>query len=354
MIEDDLCRVSEKIRKSKRFFIFIHSSADGDCTASSLAMWYSCTRGGKEAYIFTDDIEKFDEQRKKILRLSAQCEIFMNAPVFLSIKDCKAFAESGIVMMLDFNSYERAGKLAGELRELVNKNGDENLLVIDHHFTASSLSPYSLIDSELSSATELCYDVIKKSFDFKIDRALSDVLFFGIASDSGFFKFVKHKRGADTFRKVADLIENGTEPDVVSASLSSGRLLSSNDYLVYLLQNTKFVSKGRVALCADNKEMFESCGYASRPSDEYYSLMLSLKGVEAVVFLKYTEDENVISASVRVCCFSQFNASLFCNVFSGGGHIKAAGFLSKNISMNELHNKIEIILENSFDEYTKS
>lgn len=349
--------IINKVQNCKGAYIFVHISPDGDCVSCALEVAYSFFKVGKEAIVFTDNLEKFIYEKDKISTLlstniktdTEQKQKYFDKITIKDNFDCIQFNSDFLIIMTDCGEFSRIGKFYELLinNSVTNDILKHSLVVIDHHINKAKITNFSYVDELATSASELCYYLLLKAFNLNQDLILSMIAAFGISSDTGFFRFVRgNKNGARLFRTISHFIDNGVEMNMVYAIINSERDKNSNLYLSKMLNNARYVksSKGLFALVRDDRGCFENYGVINRPSLLLFDLLLSVKDVDFVIYLKYSKKPGFTDASVRVSARSNFNANLFCKNFSGGGHEKASGF-SYEEDMDRVEEKVLNLLK---------
>lgn len=307
------------------FYVFGHVSPDGDCVGSCLAFAGFLKKLGKDCMIVAESKKDFYQYKSKV-DLCAGGSAYDVEVVGQFDFDSVASGKAKCVF-LDCSGIERTGDIY-----LPFKDDTESLDVIrinsiriDHHPQDGCAVASSYVDPDASSASELVGEVIESRIGF-VDKYMCCALFFGIASDTGFFRFSTGANGSGTFQMCSRLVCAGVAPNVVGAVIDSGKDRDYVDYYTSLARNAEYLCGGKAVVVFDDVELYRKHTKAKRPSDDLYRLFLKISGVEAVVFVKCSEKEGYVDASVRVAAFSSFDANSFCMRFGGGGHVKAAGF----------------------------
>ena len=331
------------ISARSRFYCFGHASPDGDSVGSCLAFALFLEKLGKKCEIVADRPQEFIRIRSKIGFCAAQSAALapfhnhsdsigahfghiplVSAPdmdlirrreaacVFL---DCSGPARTGDVAVLFEGDAQAMSAIA------------ENSIRIDHHprSQASVAVAAECVDPACSSASELVARLVDRAIGLD-DRRVCSALFFGIASDTGFFRFCQGSNSAGTFSLCARLAEGGALPDVTAAVIDGGKDEGYLEYYVALAKGAEILRGGKAALMRDDEELYGRLTNQRRPSDDLYRLFFKMSGIEAVVFVKISDKPGFTDGSVRVSALSDFDADAFCRKFGGGGHRKASGF----------------------------
>ena len=317
--------IGEFLDAKKFFYVFVHTSPDGDCVGSALAFAVFLRKIGRKCEIVSDSKKEFALLQAKIefcAGSSFDGVSVTDKPDFDLIRSGEASCA-----FLDCLGIERTGDIYA-----VAKNDDglmkvfrKESLVIDHHASSVGAGKCRHVDPDASSAAELVLEVISGRIGLE-DKLICNALFFGIASDTGFFRFSSAENGAGTFLYCAKLIEAGVAPNVVGAVLDGGKDSDYMDYFLTLAKSAEFLCSGKAVFIADDENLYRKYSKVKRPSDDLYRLFMKMSGVEAVFFVKISDTDEFVDGSVRVAALSEFDANAFCSKFGGGGHLKASGF----------------------------
>ncbi|MFA6845421.1 MAG: DHH family phosphoesterase, partial [Sphaerochaetaceae bacterium] len=242
-----------KLRQDDCFFIIGHISPDGDCLYSELAMQALLTEMGKVSYVA--NAGPFERS-----------EIAAQRSQFLQHMPSNLKAKNPTVIVVDCSTPDRIGSFINEINGL-------SIMVIDHHQSGEPFGDYRFVFSESPSTTLLIQHLFVQ-LGLKITPNIAHLLFFGFATDSGFFKFLNAGQGT-VLRMVADLVDAGVSPNEIYSEMSGGKELAYVQYLGKLIERTQAFFDGRV-LCSycylsDNDKYNTN----DKPSDALYTQLLS-------------------------------------------------------------------------------
>lgn len=291
--------VIDLIKSNKNAIVIGHKKPDGDCFSSQLALKYLLEQIGYDSVILANDGPFERAESKEVEHLFAR-EI---TDEMLSLKP--------LIFLVDCGEWSRIGSLAQKIQDLTT-------VVIDHHKTSLSVGwKYSYIFTESISTTLL----IQKLFDqlnIEITKEIAQHLFFGFATDSGFFKFISQKNG-NAIKMAGELVDKGADPRLTFAMMSGGKSFEYIKNLAKLIERTTFLCNNQVATSifylSDGKEC---------PSDSYYGQLLSVEHTKAIILFKEIEN-NKVELGLRANYNCDFDMSEFASYFGGGGHVKASG-----------------------------
>ncbi len=293
----------EALKKSTHVVIVGHLAPDGDCLHSELAMQWLLTHMGKE--VFLANSGPFD--RPEISYWSA----FFRPTIPQSFLDQKP-----LVVITDCSSLDRIGEnLAQQVKDL-------EILIIDHHSSGSAFGTYKYIVPQ-SYSTTLVIQHLYETLGVTINEQVARHLFFGFATDTGFFRYIAAERG-ETLRMAADLVDAGVSPNEVYDEMTGGKELASIKYLARLIERTETLFDGKILVSHETEGDVEEFGSDHRPSDALYAALLSVRGVQAVLFFKIS-DSGKVEIGFRASHASTVDVGQIAADLGGGGHKKAAG-----------------------------
>ena len=313
------------IREGEKFLIVGHKEPDGDCIGSQLALASVLRRLGKEAILCSAGPFK-------------RTEVKHYAPLFTPAPDTKGINRA---IVIDCSSIERTGEVKPYLEGL-------SIAVIDHHDNrkageeAAYLLPARYIDPDAPSTTFMVMKVLDAmGLEISLDEAR--FLFFGLCTDTGFFRHVDNE-GAETFEAAAALIRAGANPKDAFASIYGGKSMDSRRLIGHILLRAEPLFDGKLVISSEEYE--ETCryGYESRDSDILFQLFQSVDGVEAIVIIRQeTPEECTIAFRSR----SVVDVGSIAESFGGGGHTNASGCITPG-SIAELKPRVIKAFEGVF------
>lgn len=155
----------------------------------------------------------------------------------------------------------------------------------------------------------------------KPDGEKARSLFFGLATDTGFFRFL-NQNDAEVFHCAARLVEAGTNPRDVYQEMTGGKAWNTRKLLGIMLERVERHFNGKLAVTYETQEDTKKYGQEGRDSDALYTLMLATEGVEAVLFVR---QENEHNCTLGLRSKGDIDVSRVAAQFGGGGHKNASG-----------------------------
>ncbi len=303
------------------FIIAGHKEPDGDCVASSLVLYNLLKKLGKVCTVLSQgpfkrsEVQHYETQfKKQFTPLSNKSE-----NIGLFVVDCS-----------------EKSRLGEEIEKQVKQY---DTFIIDHHRTAKE-TENSIIISSSPSTTCLIQQLYEYKFN-TIDTEDAKLLFFGLSTDTGFFRFL-NESSSDVFILASALVASGASPRNIYEDIESGKPFSTRKLLSITLDRVKQYFDGQLLITYETMEDTYKYGREGRDNDALYQLLLSTDKVQAVVFLRQ-ETETQCTAGFR--SKDNIDVSAIAAQFGGGGHKNAAGLSTQE--------KIETFIPRILEEFSK-
>ena len=323
ILDSDLESFKSFIENHEFFFVIGHKEPDGDCMASCMGVAGILDAMNKKYQLLSagpfkrNEVHRFEEQ-------------FSNIMDFLDDSDRKKSA----LIIVDCSELSRLGEIDGDLTGL-------DIFVIDHHKTSGlPENARGFIDSE----TPACAYIVQQFYEKLIGplpEKLAKDLFFGLCTDTGFFRFV-NSSGAEVFDGASRLVKAGADPRKTYNQINSGKPYSTRKLLGTLLMKAERYLDGKLVITTESLDDTKKYGLEGRDSDSLYQLFLSTEGVKAVVFLRQ-DTETTCTGGFR--SLEEIDVSQVAAKFGGGGH--------KNASGMSCNGKIETLLPQIVKEFAR-
>lgn len=302
------------IEQHDYFLIIGHKEPDGDCIASCLGIAGILDGFNKKYQLLSAGPFK----RTEIVEYE---KYFSSEMTFLDEYDRK---HTGL-FITDCSEFNRLGEIDGDLKNL-------DTFIIDHHKT-SDISRN--MQGYINPKAPACAYLVQLFFEGllgKIPKNIAEIIFFGICTDTGFFKFlVDNEESADIFSASARLISYGVNPRTTFQKINNGKSMNTRKLLGILLNKTQLFLNEKLAITYESLEDTKKYGIDGRDSDALYQLLLSVKNVEAVVFLRQ-DSPTTCTGGFR--SQDKIDVSIVASKFGGGGHKNASGMSTDGLVEN--------------------
>lgn len=299
------------ISQSEKISIISHINPDGDSIGATLALYiYLSKKGLKVQVIAPSAIPGFLKWMPEISDIIIGNRQKEKAETILQSSD--------LIICVDFNSTNRAGKLSDVL-----KNSKAKKILIDHHPNPVVEEFDSIISkTETSSTSELVYDFIVFSGDNNlIDKNIASCIYTGIITDTGSLSY--NCNHVSSYHAVADLLSLGIDGASIHDKIYNENTEDRIRLLGHCLKNRMVVntdlSFAYIYLTTDDLNQFN---YRIGDTEDVVNIPLSIKGIHLSAL--FTEREEHIRLSLR--SKGEFSVNDFVRkYFEGGGHKNAAG-----------------------------
>lgn len=285
------------------FFIVGHKEPDGDCITSCLGVAAILDYFGKPYQLLSAGPFK----RNEVIRWQEQ---FSDTMEFQDEAERK---NSGL-FICDCSELVRLGEIDGDLKGF-------DTFVIDHHKTSGLEEGFQGYVNGDAPACAFLIQLFYEALIGPVPAELAKTLFFGICTDTGFFRFLTEK-SSEVFAAVSRLVADGADPRSTYREINSGKPYSTRKLLGVLLGKAERYLDGRLVVTYESLEDTKKWGLDGRDSDSLYQLLLSAKGVEAVAFLR---QDTPASCTGGFRSQDKIDVSVVAAKFGGGGHKNASG-----------------------------
>ena len=302
IISDEKITEFDAFLKTHDFFYIIgHKDPDGDAVFSCLGMADILKAKGLSYQLLSAGPFKRPEIR-------AKAKFFSNEMTFLAEPERK---KAGVII-LDCSENARLGEIEGDLTNI-------DTFIIDHHKTAD-VTENCIIDPT-SPATACLVQQIYEKLVGPLPKETAEKLFYGLATDTGYFRFL-NTDSAEVFLQAARLVQAGANPRKTYDDITGGKPYATRKLLGLMLDRTERRYNNKLAVTYETMEDTKKWGQEGRDSDALYSMLLSVDGIEAVLFVRQ-DTEFTCTCGFR--SRDKIDVSAIAAQFGGGGHKNAAG-----------------------------
>lgn len=306
----ELLEINSLLIPENKIVILTHYNPDGDAIGSSLGLKHYLKAKGIEADVVTpNDFPKF----LKWMPEAKKCIVgeYKRKVAFDII------ADADVIFCLDFNSPSRIGILGDWLM-----NAKAKKILIDHHQQPESFD-YVYSDTIIPATCQMVYHFIEVMNDEDlVNTNIAECLYTGIMTDTGGFRF--RSTSATTHRIVANLIEKGADPSIITSNTWDTNTISRLHLLALILGRIEVVNDGKVAVLYLTRKELKEYGFQKGDTEGFVNYGLSIVGAKMAAFFMEDLYEDFIKISFRSkddVDVNQFSRKYF----QGGGHINAAG-----------------------------
>ena len=326
----EILDINQLLKPENKIVIITHYNPDGDAIGSSLGLKHFLKQKGLQAdVIVPNDFPKFLKwmpEAKKIIIADYKRK-----------QAGEAIYNADVIFILDFNASHRSGNLVGPWIEKARATK----ILIDHHQQPEDFD-FVYSDTTIPATSQMVYHFIEALDEEKlVNQDVADCLYTGIMTDTGGFRF--RSTSATTHRIIANLIEKGADPAMITSNTWDTNTVSRLHLLSLILSRIEVVKDGKVAILWLKRDELKEFGFQKGDTEGFVNYGLSIMGTQVSAFFMEDLYEDFIKISFRSkedVDVNQFSRKYF----NGGGHINAAGgkyFKSIEDTIEDFKEKIE-------------
>ena len=210
---------------------------------------------------------------------------------------------------------------------------DANVRIsIDHHSANTMFADYNFVNPMAPACCQILVTVLE-ALGVEIDKEIGTCLLTGIITDTGGFKYSGVT--AETFEFAAELLNKGVNVSKIYKKVLQTLSKPSFELRRKAMNRLEFLEEGKIAFTYITLKDEEEVGVGNNNHEGIVEIGRDIEEVEISIFLR--ERENGYKISLR--SNEYVNVSDICLMFSGGGHIRAAGG-SINLPFEQAKEKI--------------
>lgn len=305
-------QIKELILNAKKILILTHENPDGDAIGSSLGFMIGLKKLEKEVDVVIPELN----------------EMYSFLPGIECIKKDVSAEDYDLCIALDSSDLDRLGILRSAFEKI------ENTIVIDHHITNQNFGDVNYVNAVASSTCQNII-VILATLDIAINKEMATCIYTGMLTDTGGFRYNVQ---SETFEFAGMLLETGIDIAKIYKILFDTSTLARTKLLGRAINNLEIFCDGKVAFTYVTAEDFEELKNQDGDQEGIVNYGRDIAGVEISIFVREKDGKRKVSLRSN----EYFNVSLLASKYSGGGHLKAAGFETEK-SIKEI--KEELIIE---------
>jgi phosphoesterase RecJ-like protein len=299
------------VKNSVKSIVLVpHRNPDGDAMGSVLGLWRVLKNAGFKVKVVSPtkypEFYHWMDGHEEVI-------VFSHHPK----QSAKAFAESDLLICMDFNQLSRLG----DMKPLVESYEGKKIL-IDHHPYPGNFTDLTISDITYSSTAELIFSVLQSTEMAQyIDRDAATSFFTGIMTDTGSFDF--SVSNPNTFEVVAQLTRMGIDQQFIHSKVYDNYSADRMRLMGFCLSNRMVVYPEFHSACMYiTLEDQKTFNFKTGDNEGFVNMPLSINGV--IFSVLFTEKEKYVKASFRSKGEFAVN-EVSEKYFNGGGHRNAAG-----------------------------
>lgn len=310
-------QILEKIKSSNKILVNCHRGPDSDSVGSALAFSKVLEKMGKKAIVVCptnvpEDLNFLGTENIQKVNFSSF-----------------DFDKYDLFIVLDSSNYSM---VTGE-NDLLRPNIP--MIVIDHHVSNDSFGDINIVDSKMTSTSELIYRIFQ-DWGISIGPDVAQCLLTGIIGDTGSFQY--QTVGAETLRVAADLIEIGADKDEIIKNIYRNIGFKEIKLWGKFIEAMEIDNKFKFVWAAIPYSLYKEYGEPYSAKEDVANLFFPIiKGTNfGLVMVEF--EKGLFSISLR--SKSNFDVSKIAKELGGGGHKAAAGARLEGYSFNDAVSKV--------------
>jgi phosphoesterase RecJ-like protein len=309
------------LKKGRKIFVATHIHPDGDALGSLIAFYTFLKSLGKEVEIGIGEKFSLPSHYSLLPHLDK-----IKWGEELKEKDFDSFVS------LDAASPERLGVYKKFLSL-------PNHINIDHHVSNTKFATLNWVDSSFSSTCEMIYELIENVGVF-INKEIALPLYVGILTDTGRFQYPNTT--PKTFEVAKKLIEKGVDPYNVYQNVYESTSFSSFRLLGKVIERTK--KRDGLLYSYITLNDLNEFGISLSETENFVDFLRSVKDAKLIVLFKELPDGRL---KVSLRSRGSVSSHLLAQIFGGGGHKGAAGFVTA-LSQEDVLEKIAKVMKEKY------
>lgn len=291
----------EIVKNSKSVYVVAHVNPDGDAIGSTFAVYFALKKLGKDVHVI----------------MPAYSTVFEFLPgVEYSVENVKE-EEYDLLIALDASDRTRLAMSEEDY------NKAKKVIMLDHHQISNPYGDFRYINDLKSSASEIAYLFIK-SLEVDFDENIATLLYTGIMTDTGSFNY--SNANSDTFRVVADLLDNGAKAVEVCKKLNDTMKEAKLKLIAKTVDNMEVYYDGKMRYSYISYQEIQELGLGDEDAEGMTNYLRAVEGTEVAVYVRGKSDG---SLKVSMRSGGKVDTSKIAIAFGGGGHPRAAGYTMK-------------------------
>lgn len=312
--ENELKNLIDELGKRPPITIITHFNPDGDAIGSSMALKLYLEKLGFSAdCLFPSPFPPYYNWIPRV----AEAKVYTE-------KEKQSFetyfSADRLVFCLDFNHPSRVNQLSEFLA-----NSKAKKILIDHHEEPSSNFDMCFSYPGSSSTCELIYDFMMRYDATALDKDIATCLYTGLLTDTGGFQF--SSTHPSTLHMAANLMEKGINAtEVYNLAFNNFSLNRLKLFGHCISNNMKIVEDKKLAYMWIDRRTKTKFDIQDGDTEGLVNYPMKVLDIEVSVLFK--QDYDKIRISFRSKNDVDVN-KIARQYFNGGGHINAAGGMSK-------------------------
>lgn len=293
-------KILESFNKYRIFIVATHVNPDPDALASQLAVaMYLKALGKKVVVLGEEDLllrYAFLPGTKMIRKVNPKKKIAYDAVI---VVDCGDLGRVGAIE-----------KILDPQKPIIN---------IDHHITNHFFGTINHVVPKASSTAEIIFEMFEFA-QFKIDKKIATLLYLGIMTDTGSFRF--ENTTSRTHEVVSQLLRFKLPVNSFYQQLYETVPLEDLQYFTKVVGGFRSYFNNQVLIVELRRSMLKKFSKEFDLRDKVFSYLRAIKGVEVIGILT---EQGKNKTRVNFRSQHEVDVARLAAFFDGGGHSRASG-----------------------------
>lgn len=318
-------RLLELLRRSTLISVTTHRDCDGDGVGAMLAFYHSLLSMGFKTRLLSVDA------------IPAKYSFLPGADKIEVFDPAHPPTPGDLLIAFDTNDSRRIEPLASwAIQNFPTTSQKGQVVFIDHHPVLEK-GPHpghsSFINTQAASTGEMTFDLIK-SMKIPLNSSAAQCLYTSIVFDTQLFRFIR--KSPRSHQIAAELMQHDFDPTDIHRRLFGDQTPEKLRFLAVALSRIEYLHNGKVAYLELRNDDFTTHGVDPEASRDVVDMMMNVRNIEISVLIRQEKGKTKISLRSK----GRYEVLTLAEIWSGGGHLYAAGATLADAKNSELKKQI--------------
>lgn len=306
----------DRISKAQSIWIFTHEFPDGDALGSAGALALAMKSIGKSVQYFLLEPPTRMYSEVPGNELATLTKILPK-----ETPDMVFILDSGSLERISIDYYKQLKSLGFEPYHTGLDVNKWCCINIDHHISNDLYGHLNFVTTAAAATAEMIFELLN-ILNINITKSIAEALYIGIVTDTG--KFFYGNTTPLTLAIGSELLKTGFKPEIALANVYYTRSVEQLKLFGEILSTLEPNPDLGYVICYSDLEMYKISGGKYDDTESLPDVLKTIGKYKISLLIKQQTDDTW-KVSLRNT-HPDFNASIFAQQFSGGGHPGAAGF----------------------------
>ncbi|MHB1156926.1 MAG: DHH family phosphoesterase [Phycisphaerales bacterium] len=259
--------IAARLRGVKKVLLTAHAKPDGDAMGAVAALGAALEAMGKRV------------ERRIMGPIAGNLAVLTSRAKVIEHQANAEIDEPDAIVVLDTGAWSQLETMRSWLE---GPGRHAKTIVIDHHQRGDDVGAMLYVDSQAAAACELVAALIDE-LGVKRDALMTDALFIGLATDTGWFRFSNTTAG--THELAAALVRDGANTAALYAATEQADRPQKLALLQRALNSLRFVAGGRAAVMVLRQSDFDETGARIDETERFVDVPQFVERVRVVALV---------------------------------------------------------------------